>query len=134
MKKKFASLIIILFLTGCMQNTSSVSLNDPLETGREFIDASLKGNYDRAEKFMVIDSTNIRYLESLKDFYKKMSRSEKEGYKNANIIINPSEAVTDSTTIINYTNTYKNKPSKIKVIKVKNEWRVDFKYTFSGDT
>ena len=120
-------------MIGCSHNDKVISLNDPLDTGREFIDASLKGNYERAEKYMLVDSTNLKYLESLKDFYKKMSPSEKEGYKNANIIINPSEAVTDSTTIINYTNTYKNKPSKIKVVKVKNEWRVDFKYTFASE-
>ncbi len=133
MQKLFLVSFIIILFGGCNQSEKPVSLNDPLETGREFIDASLKGNYDRAQQYMLVDSTNKRYLESLKDFYKKMSPAEKDGYKNANIIINPSEAVTDSTTIINYTNTYKNKPSKIKVIRINKEWRVDFKYTFVGD-
>ncbi len=133
MLKHIVVLFIVAIIFGCNQKDKPVSLNDPLETGREFIDASLKGNYDRAQQYMLIDSTNKKYLESLKDFYKKMSPAEKDGYKNANIIINPSESVTDSTTIINYTNTYKNKPSKIRIIKINNEWRVDFKYTFAGD-
>ncbi|GAC1386250.1 MAG: hypothetical protein NVSMB45_15890 [Ginsengibacter sp.] len=131
--KRLVFYFVIILLGSCNTPKSKPTFNDPLESGREFIDASLKGDYDRAKTYMLIDSTNIRLLESLQDFYKKMTPAEKEGYKNANIIINPSEAVTDSTQVINYTNTYKNKPSRIKVVKKSNEWRVDFKYTFSTD-
>ena len=133
MYKTINTIFILILFIGCNQQNKKVSLDDPMETGREFIDASLKGNYDLAEKYMLSDSTNLHYLDRLKDFYKKMDPSEKDGLKNANIIINPSEDVTDSTTIINYTNTYKNKPSKIKLIRRNKEWKVDFKYTFSGE-
>jgi hypothetical protein len=64
------------------------------------------------------------------EFDKKKPATEKEGYKNANIIINSTENVSDSVTIINYSNTYKKEPSKIKLVKKNNEWLVDFKYTF----
>jgi hypothetical protein len=41
--------------------------------------------------------------------------------------------VNDSTTVINYSNDYMNKPMEIKVIRSNNEWKVDFKYTYSGN-
>lgn len=129
--KKFAFYFLVLVIASCTASHSKPVFDDPLESGREFIDASLKGDYDRAKTYMLVDSTNIKLLETLQNFYKKMTPAEKEGYKNANIIINPSEAVTDTTQVINYTNTYKNKPSRIKVVKRNNEWKVDFKYTFN---
>ena len=75
------------------------------------------------------------YLERINDFYQKMKPDEKEGYKNSNIIIGNDgvENVSDSVAIINYSNTFKNKPSKIKLVRVNGQWLVDFKYTFSGN-
>ena len=108
---------------------------NPLEAGRYFIDASLKGDYKTAKKYLLADSMNLLYLDRFNDFYNKMNMAEKDGYKNSNIIISNDgiENVSDSLTIINYSNSFKNKPSKIKVVKVRGEWLVDFKYTFSGN-
>ena len=39
---------------------------------------------------------------------------EKEGYRDANILIDSTQKISDSVTIITYSNTYKNKPGKIK--------------------
>ena len=75
------------------------------------------------------------YLDGMSDFYNKMDAREKEGYKNANIIIGKDgiQNISDSVTIINYSNTFKNMPSKIRVIKKQGDWLVDFKYTFTGN-
>ena len=43
------------------------------------------------------------------------------------------EDVNDSITIINYSNSYMNKPLEIKVVKEDHKWQVDFKYTYSGN-
>ena len=39
--------------------------------------------------------------------------------------------INDSTAIINYSNSYMNKPMEIKLLHQNNEWDVDFKYTYS---
>ena len=121
--------------SACNEANNNKKATFPLEAGRYFIDASLKGDYMEARKFLLADSINLMYLERINDFYNKMKPEEKEGYKNANIIIGKDgiENVSDSVTIINYSNSFKNMPSKIKVIKVNGEWLVDFKYTFSGN-
>ena len=133
MKKIIISMLsIILVITAC-KHSAEVSKKDPLESGRGFIESSLKGDYDEAQKYLLPDSVNLQYFEGLKDFNSKRSNDEKEGYKNANILIDSTQQLSDSVTIITYSNTYKNKPSKLKMVKKNNEWLVDFKYTFNGN-
>lgn len=129
--KLFFFLIAISF--AACNNSPEVRKTDPLESGRGFIEASLKGDYDEAKKYLLQDSTNIEYFNGLKDFNSKRSREEKEGYKDANILIDSTQIISDSVTIISYSNTYKKKPSKLKMVRQNNEWLVDFKYTFTGN-
>jgi hypothetical protein len=134
MSKVYYIIIIgVLFLNSC-KNSEKINLSDPIDSGRGFIESSLKGEYDVAKKYMLQDSINNDFLDRLKDVYnKKMSQAEKDGLKNANIIINSTDNLNDSEQIINYSNTFRKMPDKIKVVKKNNEWRVDFKYTFSGN-
>lgn len=127
-----STLAILLAITSCKQS-SVANKRDPLESGRGFIESSLKGDYDEAQKYLLQDSTNMQYFEGLKNFNSSRSNDEKEGYKNANILIDSTQQLSDSVTIITYSNTYKNKASKLKMIKKNNEWLVDFKYTFNGN-
>ncbi len=123
--------IFLLFISACNQQVITVKNSDPLEAGREFINASLTGDFNYAKKYLLADSTNLMYFERFVEFDNKKPSADKEGYKNSNIIINTTENISDSVTIINYSNTYKKEPSKIKLIKKNNKWLVDFKYTFS---
>ena len=121
---------IILTITAC-NHSVEVSKRDPLESGRGFIESSLKGDYDEAKKYLLQDSTDMQYFEGFENFNSSRSDDEKEGYKNANILIDSTQQLSDSVAIITYSNTYKNKPSKLKMVKKNNEWLVDFKYTFN---
>jgi type IV secretory pathway component VirB8 len=133
MKKLLISvLVLILIITAC-NHSAEVSKKDPLESGRGFIESSLKGDYDEAQKYILQDSTNMEYFNGMKDFNSKRNDDEKEGYKNANILIDSTQQLSDSVTVITYSNTFKNKPSRLKMIKKNNEWLVDFKYTFNGN-
>lgn len=120
-----------LFLFACdQQQEKTVKNSDPLEAGREFINGSLTGDYGYAKKYLLTDSTNLMYFERFVEFDEKKAATDKEGYRNANILINSTEKISDSVTIINYSNTYKKEPAKIKLVKKNNAWLVDFKYTF----
>jgi hypothetical protein len=70
------------------------------------------------------------YFDRFVEFDEKKPAADKDGFSNANIIINSTDKISDSVTVINYSNTYKKELSKIKLIKKNNEWLVDFKYTF----
>lgn len=125
---------LLIFSEACNPGGNTIHLTDPVEAGREFIDASLKGNYDVARKYLLSDSVNTEYFNGMENFNKKLSPQQKDGYKNANIIIDSIQTLSDSVTIINYSNTFKKSPAKIKLVKINNEWRVDFKFTFSGNS
>ncbi|MBN9351906.1 MAG: hypothetical protein J0H55_14590 [Chitinophagaceae bacterium] len=131
MKKLFVYAILIVSFTSCSEE--NIDKSDSLTSGRGFIEASLKGDYIKAEKYMLIDSTNEQYLDGLKDFSKKLTPLEREGYRDADIIIDSTKSPNDSTSFIFYKNTFKNEPTRLKVIKKGADWLVDFKFTFLGD-
>ncbi|MEO6637353.1 MAG: hypothetical protein ABIN25_03685 [Ginsengibacter sp.] len=129
-KTMMVTCIILFFVTGC-NNVGSIDKSDPLESGRGFIAASLKGDYTKAEQYILKDSTNTQYLDGLRDFNKNSSPIEREGYRDANIIIDSSVAQSDSINIIYFSNTFKKVPQKLKVVKMGSDWLVDFKYSFN---
>ena len=130
MKRFLIILSIVTLVAAACSDSGTVDRSDPLISGRGFIEASLKGDYKMAEKYLLKDSTNMEYFEGLKDFNNKLDPQTRQGYRIANIIIDSSIAKSDSVDIIYYSNRFKNKPSKIKLIKQNNDWLVDFKYTF----
>src|SRR5215212_11190194 len=100
-----------------------------LDAGREFIDHSLKGKFAAANKYMLQDEDNQYWLSKWIEEFNKISEQEKASYSKASIrIADLTDVVPDSVTIINFSNSYKNTPQKLKVVKYKGEWKVDFKY------
>ncbi|HEY5465346.1 MAG TPA: hypothetical protein VIJ95_18980 [Hanamia sp.] len=132
MKNVLILLAVVTIIVSACNNSGMVDKSDPLISGRGFIEASLKGDYIKAANYLLKDSTNMEYFEGLKHFNRKMSREDRHGYSEANIIIDSSISKSDSVDIIYYTNTYRNQPTKLKMVKHNKEWLVDFKYTF-GD-
>jgi hypothetical protein len=130
---KFILTFMIAFCLILSSCSDTIDKSDPLTSGRGFIEASLKGDYVKAQNYLLDDSTNIQYFELLKDFANKMSPEVRRGYSEANIIIDSSIAPSDSINIIYFTNSFKQKPSKIKMVKKNKDWLVDFKYTFIGN-
>jgi hypothetical protein len=108
-------------------------VNTATDVSRDFIRATLDGNFKAAEVLLIKDTQTAEIFASYEDYYLKLSEEKKRGYKNSNIIINTFENINDSTAIIDYSNSFMNKAQKIKVVKKNNIWGVDFKYT-SGDT
>jgi len=133
MKPAFSILSIIVFFIISCNNAAPVDKSDPLTSGRGFIEASLKGDYKVAKEYLLQDSTNLQYFQGLQDFNNKLDAETRRGYSDANIIIDSLIAKSDSVNILYYTNSFKNKPSKIKLVKQKKDWLVDFKYTFNDN-
>lgn len=135
MRLLLAFLVTAFFGVSCGNGNqeSYLKATNPLDAGREFIDGCLKGRFEQAALYMVKDADNLQDLEKLEKSYKSKSGADKKQYKQASIIIEAVEPVTDSITIINYKNSFDRVARKLKVVKQQGEWRVDFKYTFSGN-
>ncbi len=134
MKKIFFFLFLSVCIGVSCNNNKEIDRTDPLESGREFIDAALKGDYVRADKYMLKDSLNEDYMDGLKDFNKKLDKIERENYREANIIIDSVIQVSDSVNIIYFANTYKKEQQQLKLVRENKDWWVDFKYTFNHNS
>lgn len=131
----YKNVILIFMCVTLLYSCRSKELDksDPLSSGRGFIEATLNGDYVKAEKYLLKDSTNNQYLEGLVSFNQKRTPLEREGYRDAAIIIDSTKKMSDSVDIIYYYNTYKKEPTQVKLVRKGDEWLVDFKYTFIMD-
>ena len=124
-------LLLILFTTSCKSSTSYENASNALDAGREFIDASLKGDFAKAYFYMLQDAENKKLLDKIETDYREKDRDGREQYRQASINIGEVSDITDKETIINYSNTYDKIGKKLKVVFINNKWVVDFKYTFN---
>ena len=84
---------------------------------------------------MLEDSANSHFLDVAERIYQGSSQENKDGYRSASInIVSIKEPVKDSVTVVIYSNTYKNNPDTLKVIKLNGQWLVDFKYLYLHDS
>jgi hypothetical protein len=127
------ALLLLIFFVSCNNKNDYKKPENALEAGREFIDQSLKGHFNKAKKYMLLDDENIYWLNKVSTDYNKLSEQDKTGLSQSSININEVADVTDSVTVINYSNSYKKRSQKVRVIKQNGEWLVDFKYTFSDN-
>jgi hypothetical protein len=117
----------LLFLAACNSSHSYKKAEDAQDAGREFIRASLDGDYDKANFYMYRDSTNQMLLDKWKQDYDRLAQDQRRQYRDADILPINIQTVNDSTTSYTYANTYKKDTTTIKVIRVHGDWLVDFK-------
>ena len=130
MRYLFTVLVFLLAACGNM-NADYKDADNAIDAGREFIDACLKGDFVRASFYMVQDDTNKQDLARIEREYREKDRDGRRQYREASINIAEIANLTETITIINYSNSYDRIGHKIKVIQEGNKWLVDFKYTFN---
>lgn len=109
---------------------SSDSSDSAVDAARNFVQAALVGDFDRAEKFMVDDSLNKEDLNTVRRLNERLSKEEKDRYQESSIRIHQDRKLNDSTAVVYYSNSFKNKIDSLKVIRDNDEWKVDFKFMF----
>ena len=117
----------LLLLAACGGPGSYKKAEDAQDAGREFIRASLDGDYDRASFYLYADSTNRMLLDKWKMDYDKLAHEEQQKYRDADIRVIDLRALNDSVTSYTYANTYKKDTTTVKVIRIKGDWLVDLK-------
>ncbi len=129
----FVSLIII--ATACKSKDKPAGKSENYaDAARNFIRAALDGKFSEASSFMLQDSINLNWLEVAERSYEKADQSIKNGYRASSIRIHqPILNVNDSTSIVIFSNSYKNDPDTLKVTRVNGNWLVDLKYLYQHD-
>ncbi|WP_290791869.1 hypothetical protein [Flavihumibacter sp. UBA7668] len=123
------TLIAVLLMSACADESSYSPAEDAQDAGREFIRASLDGNMRKAEFYLLKDSSNIMLFEKWKkDYYNKLSTEERVSFKNANILPIKIENENDSTVHYSFSNSYKSTDTTtVKIIRSNGIWQVDLK-------
>jgi len=135
MKKLIPLFFACMFLTSCGSDDDEYHTpTNGLDAGRDFINFSLKGKFTTAKKYMLLTEDNNYWFDKVSRDYNQYSEKDKNGYSEASItILQIMDVVADSVLVINYSNSYINRPQKLKVVKYNGEWKVDFTYTFTGN-
>lgn len=127
----FGFLFLQLFYA-CSNEEKPLTSENDADAARNFIRSALDGEYDKARGFMIADSVNNQFLDAFqRNYTDRMSRDDKKGYREASINIHSLRPVNDSTTVVNYSNSYKKQNDSLKVVKTAAGWLVDLKYSFS---
>lgn len=134
MKRLIYLFISVIFILGCKQPEGFQEGEDPMDAGREFLRAVLDGDFEKASLYVLDNAENKELFETYKQYMKNQPQKEKLNLKSASIIINNIQNINDSVTLINYSNSHTMKPTDLKVVLSEKKWRVDFSYTFSGNT
>ncbi len=128
-------LCCISLLTACGEKQSTNQSENDLDAARNFIQAALSNDFKKAAQYMVDDSTNRNYLEVEARLFERLDADTREKYRGASIRIHqPVTYLNDSTTIIIYSNSYKNDLDTLRVCRRGDEWLVDLKYLFEPRT
>ncbi len=109
------------------------SSESSIDAARNFIRAALDGKFKEAREFMLKDSVNTNYMDVAERSFGRADQSVKDGYRASSIYIHNKNEINDSTTIVIYSNSYKNDHDTLKVLKTNDQWLVDLKYLYEHD-
>lgn len=135
MKKICIASFLLFFAFSCKdKDQQSAATSNDIDAARSFIQAALNSDFDKAREFMLQDSLNLQDLEQTARLNRQMSNEEKMNYKEASIRIHSHRVIDDSTSVIVYSNSYKNRQDSLRLVKEKGTWLVDFKFIFKHKT
>ena len=126
--KQLTAITIIAFLFSCKSGPAYKKAEDAQDAGREFIRASLDGDYKKARFYMLNDPDNILLIDKQEANYRQLTNEEKNRYREASIRPLAIQKETDSITNYTYYQTSNPKDTTtIRVVLQNGEWLVDLK-------
>ncbi|MBD0332542.1 MAG: DUF4878 domain-containing protein [Chitinophagaceae bacterium] len=128
------SFLFLQFFCACNNNSAdkneaATSEND-VDAARNFIRSALDNDFEKARAYIINDTTNNEYLDAARRQRARLSRHENLNYHKASIRIYDTRKIDDSTSVIVYSNSYKNQKDSVKVVRLNGQWLIDLKYSF----
>lgn len=134
MKKLFFLGFLLPLVWACNSNDADEASGKPendVDAARMFIRDALDGNYKKARLLILPDSSNVQLLDNLERAYLHNNDAmEQRGYRESAIRIHDTKKLNDSTSVVVYSNSFKNKKDSVKAVKVNGAWLIDLKYSF----
>lgn len=126
MKKILIASLVLLYFA-CSNQHNYKKAEDAQDAGREFIRASLDGDYERAEFYLLSDTTNRVLMAKWEKDFQVSDPDIKKKYKDADILPINIQTLNDSVTTYTFSNSYKKDTTTIKIVRIQGEWLVDLK-------
>jgi hypothetical protein len=131
MKYVFGLLGIALLLNACNNSKNYTPAKYAIVASSEFVQACLKGDFDKASFYMIQDEQNKNLLKEREVKYRSTTASQQRQLGEASLQNITIEEISPTETIVYYKNSYDNIGRKVKAIFTNNIWLVDFKYSFN---
>jgi hypothetical protein len=136
MKKTVLLCLICLPLFWACSNNDETTTGKPendVDAASMFIRNALDGKWKEARKLIVQDSANIEDLDVAERVAERRDALEQRSYRESQITLHDTRKINDSTTIVIYSNTFKNQRDSVKTVRVAGQWLVDLKYSFPNN-
>ena len=125
--RHIAAIGCILMIVSCA-NSGYEKAENAQDAGREFIRASLDGDYLRAKFYLLKDTTNLVLIEQQQRNYQQLGADEKRQHRESTIRPVSIIIINDSATVYKYFNTYNIKDTtSMTIVRSNGDWLVDLK-------
>jgi hypothetical protein len=125
--RQYSVLFFLLFLAACQGGKTFSPADDAQDAGRQFIRASLDGDYEKARFYLLNDSVNLLLIAKWQQGFDRMDRDTRQQYREASILPLSIRTINDSVTIYTFTNSFRKDTTALRIVRVKGEWLVDLK-------
>lgn len=129
----FLLFFTVLLVSACKGKKHTPPSENDIDAARNFLRAALDGKFDLARNYLLPDSLNNNFMDVAQRSYEKTNQETKNGYRTASINIHQVSPVNDSTTVVIYSNSFKNDHDTLKVVRQQGQWLVDLKYLYQHD-
>jgi uncharacterized protein YycO len=121
-----------MLVVACNNADNYPPVENALDAGRQFIDASYNGNFKRAAMLLSSNVSNTALLKSnFTANFNSRNSTEKNVLKKSSItILSTQEVEKDKILLIKFINNYTNTPTDLKVINEAGKWVVDLTHSF----
>ena len=126
MKTLSASFLLILIFA-CHAGKTFNKAEDAQDAGRQFIRASLDGDYEKARFYLLSDSVNLLLISKWQQDFDQLDGNTRQQYREASILPISIKVINDSVTSYSYSNSFRKDTTTVHIVRVKGEWLVDLK-------
>ena len=125
--KTLSASYILIFLLSCNAGKTFDKAEDAQDAGRQFIRASLDGDYEKARFYLLNDSVNLLLINKWQQDFDRLDRDTRQQYREASILPISIRVINDSVTSYSYSNSFRKDTTTVRIVRVNGEWLVDLK-------
>jgi hypothetical protein len=114
-------------MIACHAGKTFTPAEDAQDAGRQFIRASLDGDYEKARFYLLNDSVNLLLINKWQQDFDKLDRDTRQNYREASIIAMNIKTINDSVTTYTFSNSFRKDTTTVHIVRRNGEWLVDLK-------